>query len=142
MLSAVWNETDEELVINDQLDLLSMEEEELLSSDEKLRGEIDVFRYFSTGRGTASRIVLVLQEPVTRTVKLPVPVASVIYLQEGNQWRSIPESVSVVEDLHILVDTVTVNGRMVTEARLILSGGGTELMGGVGWTPEPTILPP
>ncbi len=122
----------------DDLELLTDAEEEMLLSDMSLGGEIDVFRYFSTGRGTGSRIVLILQKPVEEPVRLPIPRdGSVIYIQEATGWKSIPGSIATLDDLHILVETVQEGGLLTTKAKLVLPRGGTELMGGVGWTPEP-----
>jgi hypothetical protein len=138
MISAVWQPGEAPLSLVDDLDLLTDAEEAMLLSDMSLGGEIDVFRYFSTGRGTGSRIVLILQRPVEEPVRLPIPRdGSVIYIQEATGWKSIPGSTTTLDDRHILVETVQEGGLLTTKAKLVLPRGGTELMGGVGWTPEP-----
>jgi hypothetical protein len=138
MVSAVWRPSKEPLSLVDDLDLLTDAEEAMLLSDMSLAGEIDVFRYFSTGQGTGSRIVLILQKPVEEPIRLAIPRdGSVIYIQEATGWKSIPGSVATLDDLYILVETIQEGQLVTTEAKLVLPRGGTELMGGVGWTPEP-----
>lgn len=138
MLSAVWEPNSGPLVVIDDLEVLTGEEESLFQDAENLSGKIDIFEYSSTGRGTGSRIILVLQKPVDEPARLPVPEdTSVIYIQEENGWRSIPSSVPALDDIHILVETVKEGELYTTTAVLVLPRGGTELIGGVGWTPEP-----
>lgn len=137
MLSAVWEPSDGSLDVIDSLELLTDEEKTLFKDVKGLGGEIDIFQYRSTGRGAGSRIILVLQKPVDEPVRLPIPKdSSVIYIQEEQGWRSIPSSVSTLDDIHLLIETVN-EGGLTTEAVIVLPRGGTTLIGGVGWTPEP-----
>jgi len=138
MLSAVWEPNSGPLTVIDDLEVLTNEEESLFQDAENLSGKIDIFRYSSTGRGTGSRIILVLQKPVDDPVRLAIPKdESVIYIQEDDGWRSIPSSFPTLNDLHILVETIKKGELYTTEAKIVLPRGGTELIGGVGWTPEP-----
>jgi len=138
MLSAVWEPHSDPLTVIDNLEVLTNEEELLFQNAENLGGEINIFSYRSTGRGTGSRMILVLQKPVDEPVRLAIPKGeSVIYIQEDDGWRSIPSSFPTLDDIHILVETIKEGELYTTEAKIILPRGGTELIGGVGWPPEP-----
>jgi hypothetical protein len=73
VVSARWEPDQTLLTIVDNLDLLNEEEKAALLQEPTVHGRITAFRYSSTGRGTGSRIVLVLQKPVEDRVYLPVP---------------------------------------------------------------------
>ena len=129
MLSAVWEPNSSPLAVIDDLEVLTAEEKSLFQDAENLGGKIDIFEYSSTGRGTGSRIILVLQKPVDEPVRLSVPKdTSVIYVQEDNGWRSIPSIVPTLEDIHVLVETVKEGELYTTTAVLVLPRGGTELI--------------
>lgn len=138
MLSAVWEPNSGPLSVIDDLEVLTDEEESLFQKVENLGGIVDILAYSSTGRGAGSRIILVLQKPVDEPVRLSVPKdTSVIYIQEENGWKSIPSSLPTLDDIYILVENVQDGELHWTSAVLVLPRGGTELIGGVGWTPEP-----
>lgn len=134
VVSARWDPTPTSLVVEDQLQVLTEEELTALQTAGGLHGTIQVLAYRSAGAPNRSRIVLILQKPVDQPVRLPVPDdVSVIYIQESNGWRAIPNQVPTLIEYFLRVENVVVNGVNGTDAILEIPVGGEELLGGVDW---------
>jgi hypothetical protein len=58
-----------------------------------LHGVLEINRTFSLGPASVnpSHVIIVLTHPVLVITKLPEPESDVIYLQEGNEWKKLPE---------------------------------------------------
>lgn len=137
VVSARWEPSGKPLTIVDDLDLLSDDEKAMLLQDSSLQGKIDVVAYSSTGLGTRSRVLLILQKPVEQQEYLPVPDdETVIYIQQVNGWKGIPDDAPMLDDVRLRLETIKEDKIYATEATLELPGGGGELLGGVGWTEE------
>ncbi|HSL93936.1 MAG TPA: hypothetical protein VK905_04965 [Bacillota bacterium] len=137
VVSARWYPNQDSLNVIDNLELLRTEEVKTLREEPTLHGKIEVIAYSSTGRGTGSRVILILQKPVEDQVYLPIPDdETVIYIQQGNGWKTIPDDVPMLDDVRLRLETRKEDKIYATEATLELPGGGGELLGGVGWTEE------
>ena len=58
-----------------------------------MHGVLEINRTFSLGPASVnpSHMIIVLTHPVLVTTKLPEPETDVIYLQQGNEWKKLPE---------------------------------------------------
>lgn len=135
-LSARWSPVPKQLVIEDQMDLLTENERALIESS-VLTGTVNIFEYFDTG-GDNSRLLLIFRTPSATPVRLPIPdEGSVIYLQTEHGWKTIPKDFPVIDDRTLRIETVSHKGTVVTEAVLELPAGGSTLVGGVNWSDSP-----
>lgn len=135
-ISARWSPGPEQLVIRDQMDLLTEDERALLKSS-VLTGTVSFFEYFDTG-GDNSRVILIFRGPSPTPVRLPIPdEGTAIYLQTEHGWETIPKDFQSIDDRTLRIETVSYNGAVVTEAVIELPAGGSTLVGGVNWSDSP-----
>jgi hypothetical protein len=85
------NSTQPKIVSAPGVEISEFDKSKLSSLD--LHGVVEINRTFSLGPASAnpSHMIIILTHPILVTARLPEPETDIIYLQQDNEWKKVPE---------------------------------------------------